>query len=77
MKVMTLMSGAWRFNMLAISCTLSRKDEKIITLVLTSCGSEAERSREKGIRCRHLRKHMGEMLWETTLISDTANSFNN
>lgn len=38
MKVMTLISGAWRFNMAAISCTLSRYDEKIMTRVLTSWG---------------------------------------
>lgn len=36
-KVMTLISGAWWFNIAAISCTLSRNDEKIITRVLTSC----------------------------------------
>lgn len=39
-NVMTLISGAWRFNMAAISCTLSRNDEKIITRVLTSWGPE-------------------------------------
>lgn len=37
-NVMTFISGVWRFNMAAISCTLSRNDEKIITRVLTSRG---------------------------------------
>lgn len=42
-KVMTLISGAWRFNIAAISCTLSRNDEKIITRVLTSWGPETDK----------------------------------
>lgn len=42
MKVITRISGAWWFNMAAISCTLSRKDEKIITRVPTSWGPGCE-----------------------------------
>lgn len=35
MKVMTLTRGWWRFSISAISWTLSRKDEKIITRVFS------------------------------------------
>lgn len=46
-KVMTLISGAWQFNIAAISCTLSRNDEKIITRVLTSCAPQSGNASEK------------------------------
>lgn len=46
-KVMTLISGAWRFSIAAISCTLSRNDENIITRVLTSCEPQSGNASEE------------------------------